>query len=192
MKLKKILGILGVGALALLAVARTASATTLEINGVRQTGAVTIEGKLSSSSVLKDTSNTFANTCTSASLKGTTNVFTGTRVSGPISTLSVSNCTHERVVVDAAGTLSVEWIKETTGTVSSNGAQLTVPVTILGSIVTADCTTNNTDLGTVSRVSSGTATMTINAVINCGSILPSAKWEATGTVTSPLGLGVTS
>jgi hypothetical protein len=114
-------------------------------------------------------------------------------VGGPISTLSFSKCTHEGVVVDKPGTLSVEWINGTTnGTVCSSGAEVTVPVTIFGSIATATCTTNITDLGTFTDVASGHAAMDVNGVLNCGSFLPSAPWTATYSVTSPEGLGVTS
>jgi hypothetical protein len=54
--------------------------------------------------------------------------------------------------------------------------------------VTADGT--GTDVGTLTGVKEGTATMDINAILNCGFFLPSAKWQATYTVTNPANLGV--
>jgi hypothetical protein len=190
MKLSKILGVAAVAALALMAFASTASATTLETNGVKQSGAVTIEASLTAgtSAVLKDTSGAFANTCTTSKVEGTTSVFTGTTVSGPISTLSFTNCTHEKVEVIKAGSLSIESITGTTnGTVRSSGAEVKVPVTIFGGIVTATCTTNNTDIGTLTGTASHAvgAEMDINAVLNCGSFLPSAKWEGKYILTTP-------
>jgi hypothetical protein len=183
--------IFAIAAVALMALASTASATTLEIKGVKQTGAVAIEAtvKAGTSSILTDTSANFANTCTKSTVSGKSSVFTGTTVSGPISVLSWTNCTNEPVVVHKAGTLSVEWIKETSGTVRSNGAEVTVPTGVFG---TVNCKTSNTDLGTVSGVSSGTATLALNAVINCGFFLPSARWQGSYIVTTPEGLGVTS
>jgi hypothetical protein len=191
MKLTKILGVAAVAAMALMAFASTASATTLETNGVIQSGAVTISSSLSGSATLKDTSGTFANTCTASSVSGTTTVFTGTRVSGPISALSFSSCTHEKVVVDEKGSLSVERIGSTTnGTVRSTGAKVTVPVTIFGGIVTATCTTNETDIGTLTGKASGTSSIDISAVLNCGSFLPSAQWIGTYNITGGHAIGV--
>jgi hypothetical protein len=183
MKLTKMFGLVAVAALALMAFASTASATTLETNGVKQTGAVTINSSLSGSATLSDTSNTFANTCKASSVSGTTSVFTGTP-SGPISTLSFSSCTHEKVVVDNKGTLSVEVIGAgTNGTVRSSGAEVTVPATIGSSIITVNCKTSNTDIGTLTGTAAGTSTIHINAVLNCGFFLPSAKWVGTYNIT---------
>jgi hypothetical protein len=193
MKLTNMIGIVAVAALALMAFASTASATTLETNGVKQTKAIELKASLSGSSILRDTSGNFANTCTQSTAAGSnTTSVTGTTVSGPISSLSFTKCTHESIIVDKLGSLSIEWLKETSGTVRASGAEVTVPVTIFGGVVKATCTTNNTDLGTVTGVSSGNAPLALNAVLNCGTFLPSAKWEATYLFTGPAGLGVTS
>jgi hypothetical protein len=111
--------------------------------------------------------------------------------------LSFGSCTHEKVVVDSNGTLSVENISGTTnGTVRSSGMKVTLPVTIFGSVVTATCTTENTDIGTLKGVASGSATLEVNAVINCGSFAPSMKWEDVYVATTSTGpshaIGVTS
>jgi uncharacterized oligopeptide transporter (OPT) family protein len=76
--------------------------------------------------------------------------------------------------------------------VRATGAEVTVRATVGGSLITVNCKTRNTDLGTVTGVSSGSAVMTLNAVHNCGFFLPSAKWEATYLFTGPAGLGVMS
>jgi hypothetical protein len=193
MKFTKILGVVAVAALALMAFASTASATTLEVKGVTQTGSVTIKSSLKSgtSALLSDTFGFFANTCTVSTVEGSTSTKTGTAVEGPISTLSwgttATPCKEGNPTVDAAGSLSVERIGTTTnGTVKSKNAKVTVP-SALGALT---CTTpaEGTDLGTLTGVASGQATMDINAVLNCGI---TAKWTGTYVVTSPEGLGVT-
>jgi hypothetical protein len=190
MKLTKILGVAAVAALALMAFASSASATTLEKNGVTQSSAITIESSLTPGStlILRDTSGTFANTCTSSTVSGSDSTqTTGTSVSGPISALSFTNCTHSPVVVDEKGSLSVERIGTTTnGTVKSTGAKVTVPVTIFGSIVTATCTTNGTDIGTLTGVGAtgGPSEINVHAILNCGSFLPSATWAGTYAITN--------
>jgi hypothetical protein len=192
MKLTKILGVVAVAAMALMAFAGTASATTLEKEGVKQTGAVTIKSSLKSgtSALLSDTAGFFANTCTASNVEGTTSVFTGTTVSGAISALSFTSCATEPVTVDTKGSLSVENIAGTTnGTVRSIGAKVTVP-SPFGLLTCVTAASPGTDIGTLTGVKTGNATMDINAALNCGSI--TAKWTGTYTVTSPVGLGVTS
>jgi hypothetical protein len=180
-------------ALMSLAGASTASATALEVKQAAKNEPVTISASLASSSTLESTSGVISNTCSTSTVGGTTSVFSGTTVSGPVSTLSFGGCLHEKVVVSKMGSLSVERIGATTnGTVRSSGAEVTVPVTIFGSVVTTTCTTSETDLGTLAGVASGNATITLSAILDCGGVLPSAKWTGTYTVTSPEGLGVTT
>jgi hypothetical protein len=197
MKLTKILGIAAVAALALMAFASSASATTLEIKGAKQTTEVKLEATLASgtSAVLTNTPESFGNTCSVSTVAGKTEkTFTTAGsgpIGGPITSLGFSKCTHETVKVNTNGTLSVEWIKGTTnGTVKSTGASVTTPVALFGGTTNVTCTTNATDLGTITGSKEGNATMDINAVLNCGALLPSALWKGTYTVTSPLGLGV--
>jgi hypothetical protein len=158
-----------------MAFASTASATTLVTNGTKQTGKVAIEATAGGSILLSATGGGFANTCKASTVKGEDSTAqTGTSVSGPISTLSFSKCTNEPVTTDAAGTLSVEVIGSgPNGTVRSNGAKVTVP----SPFGTLTCTTSNTDVGTLTGTTSGTSVMDINALLNCGFFLPSAKWE---------------
>ena len=188
MKLSKILGLAAVAALALMALASTASAATLETSGVKQTGAVTLNLSLTGSTTQSSTSGAFQSTCNASTLSGTTTVFTGTP-SGPLSTLSFSNCTHEPVVVHNAGSLSISRIGETTnGTVFSTSADVTwsVPNGIGTGTVTVTCSTNNTDIGTLNG-SNTAATMTINAVLSCSGILPTAKWTGSYALTTSAG-----
>jgi hypothetical protein len=150
MKPSKILGIAAIAALALMAFASTASATTLETNGVTQRGAVTWDWSLVGSATMESTSNVPLATCTGTTWQGTTSVFTGTTVSGPVSSLSFSSCTHSPVVVNTKGSISIERIGTTTnGTVRSSGTSVTSPMTVLGSVVSVTCTTSNTDIGTL-------------------------------------------
>jgi hypothetical protein len=186
MKLSKILVAAASAALALMAFASTASATTLETNGVKQSGAVTIDWSLSGSLTWESTSGSVANQCSASTVKTATSVFTGTTVSGPVSSLSFSSCTHEKVKVNSAGSLSVERIGATTnGTVRSSGASVTVPVTVFGSVVEVTCTTNNTDLGTLTGTASGTnsTSVTVNAVLSCSGLMPTMKWTAKFVIT---------
>jgi hypothetical protein len=188
MKLTKILGVAAVAVLALMAFAGTASATTLATNGVVKNGAVTLEASLTTgtSMLVTDTPKSFGNTCSGSTIVGNTSTFTGTTVSGPISTLTFSQCTHEKVVVHKLGTFGVERIGATTnGTVRSTGAEMTVPMELFGGITVVPCTTNNTDLGTLTGSTAGTAEIDVNAVLNCGFLLPSAKWEGTYVLTVP-------
>jgi hypothetical protein len=55
-------------------------------------------------------------------------------------------------VIGNKGSLSIEWIKEKTGTNRSSGVEATVPATIGSSVVKVNCKTSNTDLGTATGV----------------------------------------
>jgi hypothetical protein len=196
MKFTKILGVVAVAAMALMAFASTASATTLETNGVAVVGPETLKSSLVGSATLRSTGGAFANTCKASTVEGTTNVTTGAVVSGPVSALSFTSCTHEKVVVNAKGSLSVERIGATTnGTVRSQNASVTVPVTVFGSVTSVTCTTAagaGTDIGTLEGKSSGTNVthITISAVLSCSGLLPTANWEGTYVVTgNALGVG---
>jgi hypothetical protein len=170
----------------------TKSSTTLEVGGVAKEEALTVEGSLKSgtSALLKDTSGFTATTCTESSVKGTTSVFTGTKVEGPISSLTFGSCKEGPVVVESAGSLSVENIPGTTnGTVRSIGAKVSVPSTF-GHLTCITAGGEGTDIGTLTGVASGKATLDITGVLDCGAI--TAKWTGTYTVTGPEGLGVRS
>jgi opacity protein-like surface antigen len=195
MKFTKILGVAAAAALALMAFASTASATTLEKEGVAQTGAITISASLKkeTSALLTDTSGFLANTCTVSTVEGSDSTkTTGTAVEGPISVLSwgttTTPCTEGNPTVDTKGSLSVERIGTTTnGTVKSKNAKVTVPSPF--GLLTCTTPAEGTDIGTLTGVKTGNATMDISAVLNCGI---TAKWSGTYVVTSPVGLGVTS
>jgi hypothetical protein len=191
MKNLKMLGLAAVAAMALMAIgAGSASATTLEVKGVTQSGAVTIKGslELGTSTVLQTTTGAFLNTCSESSMEGKSTVFTGTVVTVPLSALSFKKCTSESVVVDKPGTLTIERIGTTTnGTVKSSGAEVTVP-SPLGQLT---CTTGTgIDIGTLTGKATGFATVDVLTAINCGFLVPSASWVGSYWITSPEGLGV--
>lgn len=181
--------VLAVLAVTAIAGASSASATTLETSGFPENAAITLKTSVASggSILLTDTAGVTAHTCTSASLEGTTTKFTGTVVEGVFSVMSWSNCTEGNPVVDAKGTFSIAWLSNTKGTLRWNSTNWTTP-TFFGTLT---CTTNSTDIGTVNGVKEGTATVTVNAVLSC-TVIGSAKWSGTYTITSPLHLGVTS
>jgi hypothetical protein len=190
----KRLGPVALMALALLVLANTATATTLEISGVKQNVAVTIKAslKFGTSLLLTDTFGGFANTCTDSAIEGKTSTFTGSTVSEPLSTLTFSSCTNQPVVVDTLGSLTYENIAGTAnGTVRSIGAKFTSP-SPFGALTCTTAASPGTDIGTLTGVSSGSATLDINALMNCGFFLPCAKLSGTYTVTTPTALAVTS
>ncbi|HET8955963.1 MAG TPA: hypothetical protein VFN18_09930 [Solirubrobacterales bacterium] len=203
MKLSKIFGFAAVMAMAVMAIgAGSASATTLEVNGVAQNNAVTINASLESgsSALLKDSGGTTVDTCTESSVGGTTEKdvsgdYSGTTVTGALTTLSFGKCSHPTKVI-SKGKLHVEWITGTTnGTVSSSGAEVTVWSTVFQ--ITAVCKTGEgSDIGTLTGATNGSsnsaafATLDINGKMSCG--IFSATWTGSYIVTSPAELGVVS
>jgi hypothetical protein len=200
MKYLKMLGLAAVAAMALMAFvgAGTASATTLEVGGVKQTGAVAIEASLKAgtSAILKDTNNATVDTCTGSTAKGSTvTPFTGATVTGPLNAvggLTFTGCSHTTHVIKP-GTLHIAWTSGTNGTVSSSGAEVTIVSTVFGASCTAK-TGIGTTIGTLTGATtagnpSAHAIMDINGVIPMG-ICGDAVWTGTYTVTSPTDLGV--
>lgn len=190
MKHLKMLGLAAVAAMAFTAVvASTSSATTLEVGGVTQNSAVTLEMSLASgtSTTLSATGGSLANTCTTSVMHGTTSTFTGSVAKGPLSTLTFTNCTRP-VTVHKAGTIEVTDIANSTnGTAYWDEAEVTVG-TPVGTVTCIPSPT--THIGTITGNASGKGTMHGSGVLNCGFLLPSASWKGTYTVTSPSGLGV--
>ena len=184
MKYLKMLGLAAVAAMAFMAFAASASATTLSVDGVTQNASVSLTSSLKSgtSAILKDEAGTTTDTCTTSSVSGSTaSPFSSTWVGGPVSTLTFSNCTHTTTVI-AKGKLYVDWTSKTDGTVKSEGAEITVVSTFFGA--SAVCKTGaGTNIGTLTGTSSGSATIDINGIINCG-ILGNSTWTGTYTVTS--------
>ncbi|HET8955965.1 MAG TPA: hypothetical protein VFN18_09940 [Solirubrobacterales bacterium] len=191
------MGLAAVAAMALMAIgAGSASATTLEVNGIPQSSAVTIEASLESgsSAILQDGGST-VDTCTESEVKGTTTSSSGATVTGTVSVLSFGKCSHTTKVL-SKGKLHVAWLSGTTnGTVTSSGAEVTVVSTVFG--ISAVCKTGEgTDIGSLTGATNGSsnktnlATMDINGKISCG--IFSATWTGSYTVTSPAELGVVS
>jgi hypothetical protein len=193
MKLTKIFG-LGAVALAMSASAGPASATTLEVNGVTQGGSVTVVASLKSgtSTLFTDTAGSQPplNTCASSTIQTSTSVLTGGSVSGSLKIGTFEKCTQGAIVVDTLGVLSIESVAGTTnGTVRSIGTKATWS-TAVGPLTCLTSPTVGTDIGRLTGVASGSATLDISAVLNCGAV--DAVWQGTYTITSPTGLGVTS
>ncbi|MDQ2629688.1 MAG: hypothetical protein M3Y75_01750 [Actinomycetota bacterium] len=177
--------------LAVLAGAGAASATILEVGGIakKEKVEITASRTAGTSSVLSRTDGSLANTCTASHVNGSTeSPYTGATVTAPLSNLSFTNCTRP-VTVHNAGTLHVEHIAGTTdATVTSSLAEVTVG-SPFGVLV---CKTGTgVDIGRLTGVKEGHATIDINAVLNCGFLVPSASWKGSYTITSPTGFGVT-
>ncbi len=195
-QLKRIaLAALATALLTAFAGASNASATTLEVKGVKQNREIELVASLKSGSSLAITDTTgelselLSVTCTQSTMKSKafgSNPFTATTIVQLIWILEFSSC-NEPLIVDRAGKVTFETIPGTTNaTVRWTASEVTVP-SALGYMT---CTTSNTDIGVLKGVASGKATLEINAMINCNFF--SSKWTATYTITSPEGLGVTS
>jgi hypothetical protein len=173
-------------ALSALLGAGSASATTLEVGGVTQNGAISISAtlKYGTSTILRDTSGFSAGTCTSSEMAWKTeSPFSGATVTGNASTLTFSVCSGP-TTVHKTGTLHVAYTSGTNGTVSSSGAEWTTD----GPFGYLNCVTGTgTTLGTLTGAVTGHAAIDVNAVLNCGI---SARLGAIYAVTSPTGLGV--
>jgi hypothetical protein len=177
-------------AVACLALAAPASATTLEVKGVKQSSATTIDFSLVSgtSVVIRDTSQISSSTCTSSTLQVSTTTPTGGSASGPDSSWIISSCTGDAPTVDAKGSLSITNISGTTnGTVRMIGAKVTVP-SPFGLLTCMTPTGEGADIGTLTGVSSGKGTLHTQAVMNCGATW--LDWEGDFYETTPEGLGV--
>jgi len=190
MKYVKILGLLAVAAAALMAFAGAASAdTATSPTGTTYTGEIAAEAE--GHAVLD---NPIAKIECASKVSGTiTGHGAGKPVSGPISSLTFTNCTNEwHVTVVANGTLSVD----NTGAginVSSSGA--TVEATRFG--VVCRYKTENTKVGTLTNSATDTAlaTMHISAAIpfHSGSFLcgeGATTWTGSYKVTKPVPLTI--
>jgi hypothetical protein len=191
MKLRSLVPI-ALSAMALMAsTASSASATTMEIGGTAQNQEITytFRLKVGFSFIITDTSGFAANTCKEAHIHGHVSFpFDAVSVLGGITSFYYKSCTEGNPTVDSAGTLSFERIGTTTnGTVRSNGLKITVP-SFFGTLT---CTTSNTDFGTLTGVSSGEATLDVNAVVSC-TVIGDSRWQGTLSASTPSGLGVTS
>lgn len=187
MNLVKTLGLAAIAAISMTIAPSGASATTYETTGVKENQQVTITESLKpgTSVVVGTTSGTLQNTCTE-SHRHYNNISFTSPIKGPWP-MDFRNCTRP-ITVHSGGELTIEHIASTTnGTAISSGAEITVG-TPFGNVT---CKTGaGTDMGTLTGVASGTATMDIKGVLNCGFILPSARIEGTWVITSPHGLGV--
>lgn len=170
--------------------AGSASATTLEINGVTQNSSVTFSASLASGSsfqIVTTPGSTVIDTCTSASWHGATvTPFTAHSVTAPLSSASITSCINGDVTVNNPGSFVFTRTTGTNGTMWSAGAEWKVP----SPFGTLTCKTGEgTDIGTLTGVKEGNATIHVNGVLNCG-IVPSARLIGSIVFTSPTGLGV--
>jgi hypothetical protein len=172
--------------------AGAASGTTLEVGGVKQNQAVTFLMSLEpgSSMLIKDSIGATTDTCTESTIHGTTT--TPFTVSGKNEidaniSLTYGKCTHTTTVLKN-GKMFFAWDGGTNATVTESEAEVTIVSTVFGA--SAVCKTGTgTDIGTLTGVASGHATLDFNAQVNCG-ILGTSTWTASYTVTTPTGLGV--
>lgn len=167
----------------------SASATTIEVEGVKQNQSVQIRLRVSiaTSAVLSRTDGSLANKCKTSLIQTSTEKdegglgdYSGPSVTGVVSSLAFTEC-ERAVTVHKAGILHISHNAGTTnGTVSSSGAEVTV-----GSpFGTLNCKTGSgVDIGTLTGSSGGIISsiteLHVNAVLNCGFLVPSATWIGT-------------
>lgn len=201
MKYVKMLGLAAVAAMALMAFAGagTASASVLCQTATNPCGSpyangTTIEATLESgsSAILKNTSSSIVNTCTSSTVSGSlTNGNATETARGAVTTagLTFKNCLDEPTTTVTAGQLEIHATDDKgNGTVTATG----VTVTMLVSGVTCAYTAGGgIDLGTYTE---STKTIHITAVVpkdnNHSSFLcpaATAVWEANYVITKPTG-----
>lgn len=170
--------------------AADASATTLEVEKGKQNTSVELTASLQSGTILllKDTAGFSKGECSTSHIAAaTSSPFTGFSVTGPSSALSLTKC-HRPITVHNPGKVEITYTTGTNGTVASEEAVVTV-ASVIGTLI---CETGGTtNIGTLTGAAAGSATIDLNAVINCG-LIPSAKLEGIYTITSPNGLGVSS
>jgi hypothetical protein len=193
MKSLKSLGLATAAAIALIAFAgaASASATTIEINGVtkNQSVEITASQKVGTSSLIKDEFGNTTDTCTELDLTfETESPFTTTLLGAKITALGLTKCTHTTTVL-SNGTFDIHHITGTTnGLIIWTGGEITVQSTFFGA--SAVCKGGaGTTLGTLTGVKEGSATVDVNAKVNCG-ILGSSSWTGTWVITSPAGAGI--
>lgn len=195
MKKPKMFGLAAVAAMALMAfVASSASATAL-YNGTTRLGTGSIFDfsiPAGGSTTFVDTSHNTLDTCTTGTIKGTLNS-NGPVATGTVTEFTWGSCTFTTKTL-VLGKLLFIWIGGTNGTVESDDAiEVTINTVLFGSCIYGVAA--GTSLGTLTTVSSATATLDINAVMKrvSGSICPETlKWTGIYTSTQPDNLRVES
>lgn len=200
MKVLKMLPIATVTAMSSLAfIAGSASATTLEVGGAAQNGAVFITASLTPKTTLtlSRTDGSLAHTCTESHLEATTEApFTVAdpgEITGKVNTLSFTNCDRP-VTVHKPGVLHISRDPNTAthGTVTLSETEITTS-TVFGTVT---CKTGSgVDFGTLTGATTAQnpgkhAEIDVNAILGCGFLVPSASLKGTYIVTTPTELGV--
>ena len=190
---------LGIAALAVTALTAfvatgSASATTLETEGKARNQALgfTLSLESGQSTTFKTTGNQPLSTCTEAELNGSTvanvgGTYTGPTVEGNVTVFFFNKCTNVTNVL-RGGTLVFTWTKNTEGTLTWVGGEITI-ASILGDIICKPAA-GGTVIGTITGVAKGNAVLDVNTAFNCGFVAPSVLWEGKFVFTSPTGLGI--
>jgi hypothetical protein len=186
--LRTILLVIAATALAVSLGPGNASATTLEVGGVKKNESVVMEAVSTNWTTLKSTMGETVNTCDLQFKVATTSPYTGATVHGKITSIT-GLCSHLRTI-NSPGTLSIASIPGTTnGTVTASGLSWKIRSTTFG--IDVDCNSGEgAHIGTITGVAGGHATLHTNGVLNCGFFVPSAKLEGTFMIRSPTGFGV--
>lgn len=201
MKHVKMLGLAAIAAAALMAFvgASTASATVLCKNGTTTTtcsepyGEVTIEAEQSKAIKLDTTFKTVE--CKKSTLKGPASAGSSTTtVSGPVESLTWGEC-NCTVTTLKGGTLEVHSIAGTdNGTLTSNGAEVTVSCSTIFGNVHCIYVTENDDMGTLvgGANASFENTVSVRRLSTSGLCSEEANWTAGYKITAPSPLFVSA
>jgi hypothetical protein len=195
MKNFKLLGLAAVAAMALMAfAASSASATALYNGATKLSNNATFDFSIPSggSVTLLDTSSNVLDSCKTATAKGALVTNSGTP-SGLFSELTWSSCTFPTKTLTLGGMKVTQIGTTTNGKVEANSTiEVTINTVLFGSCVYG--VSPNTEIGTLTTASTGTATFDANAVakkFSGGPTCPeTAKWTGSYTSTDPDNLRV--
>lgn len=186
MKYAKMLGVAAMALAALMAFAGTASATR-----VTAPANTLFTGTIKATSTNTELHNSFTFgtiKCGHSEVEGTvTSHGSGVTAVGSISKLTFTSCTGGEPTspVTKRGTLEVHYTSGTNGTATSNGAEVIIHKTLVGTCV---FTTSNTDIGTVTGGKPASLDINSSTINQTGSnpFCPAtATWTGNYTVTSP-------
>ena len=200
MKYLKILGLAAVAAMALMAFAGAGTASAAGVLCSTATTPCTSKWavgttlefslKTGTSAKLTTTDTATLATCTSSTLTGTLTENPNATTKNATGSVAKAGLTWGGCLVTTTtlegGTLEVEAGSAGAGTVRAKGFQITINTGAFGSCTYTAGT--GTHLGTLSEGSAGTATLSINAVVSkLAGVLcpPSARWIAEYTLTKP-------
>jgi hypothetical protein len=171
--------------------ANSASATTLEVNGVTQNNSLSLllTEKSGTTEIIKDDGGFSETTCTGTEMEAKTeSPYTASAVQAKVSKLAFTGCTHS-VAVIKPGRIRIIW---TSGTTNASMLWLDFEWAVVSTIFGVKCNVKSESAvaaGTLTGVSSGNAIWDLNMGLNMG-VCGNGSLTGTWAMTKPSGLGV--